>query len=86
MGPFLCFAKMSSVGIGFASSSLVSALSRCKNMTTSASCSREPDSLISASPGFFPSASLVSWDRATTGIFSSLARLFRDLEISAICS
>ena len=61
-----------------------------KSITTSASCSIEPDSRKSAMIGRWSgldSTLRLSCESATTGIFNSLAIPFNDLEISAIsCS
>ena len=59
VGPFLCFARMSCVSIVrfFWSSEEAEVLSLCRNITTSASCSIDPDSRKSAKDGCLPSES-----------------------------
>lgn len=64
---------------------LVIEVRACTRNTTSASCSIEPDSRRSESCGFLSlriSGPRFSWDKATTGTSSSLAKSFRARENS----
>ena len=89
VGPLRCFSIMRSIGIGVSllSPSYILSVLRWRNMTTSASCSIEPESRRSERRGFPSrfSTSRESWERARTGMESSRATCLSVRDTSVMC-